>query len=76
MRPMGTQVCLVEAAGRKRSYPLGEPEGRAVCVFLVGGPSNHQGRRGEGADLGVKCKGGGNSLWGVTVQMGVRNGRR
>ena len=28
------------------------------------GPSNHQGRWGEGGDPGVKSKGGGHSLWG------------
>jgi hypothetical protein len=28
------------------------------------GPSNHQGRWGEGGDPGVKSKGGGCSLWG------------
>ena len=40
------------SAGRA---PCGEPEGRAVCVLglaLVGGPSNHPGRLGEGGDLG------------------------
>lgn len=29
---------LVKAAGRERSHPLGEPEGRAVCVFWLGAP--------------------------------------
>ena len=38
---------------------------RASCVCFGRGPSNHQGRRGEGGDPGVKSKGGGHSLWGV-----------
>ena len=32
--PDGYQVYLVEAAGRERSHPPGEPEGRAVCVLV------------------------------------------
>ena len=32
---MGTRVYVVEAAGRERSHPLGEPEGRAVCVLRL-----------------------------------------
>ena len=65
---MGTQVYLVEATGRECSHPVllllgfGKPEGRAVCAFGQG-PLNHQGRWGEGGDLGMKCKGGGHSLW-------------
>ena len=40
---------LVEAAGRERSHPLGEPEGRAVCVFWLGAPPTikEDGGRGE-----------------------------
>ena len=37
---------------------------RASCVCFGRGPSNHQGRWGEGGDPGVKSKGGGYSLWG------------
>ena len=44
-------------------YITGETSGRAECA-LARGPSNHQGRWGEGGDLGVKSKGGGHSLQG------------
>ena len=64
LHPMGTRAYVVEAAGRECSHtpvPLhgtcGEPKGRAVCarligLALVGGPSNHPGRLGEGGDPG------------------------
>ena len=67
--PDGYPVCLVEAAGRERivtqffrRWDLASPQGE-LCVFGRG-PSNHQGRWGEGGDPGVKSKGGGHSLWG------------
>ena len=54
---MGAKVYLVEAAGRERSHQsmpllwdLASLKGER-CVFGQG-PSNHQGRQGEGGDLG------------------------
>ena len=57
-----------------RDFFVSEPEGWAVCVFWSGGPPNHQGRWGEGGDLGVKSKGGGCSLWGF-VELAERTSR-
>ena len=60
----GTQVYLVEVAGRERSHPLGEPEGRAACVHRLfwSGPLEPSRKTGGGGRSGVKCKGGGHSL--------------
>ena len=60
--PVGNGPCI---CGIRRAR-------RASCVCFGRGPSNHQGRRGEGGDPGVKCKGGGHSLRGVRAWISRR----